>query len=433
MSATGTAARGGAAFLLDRVLGDGDALSDALSSEEIAALEPSERARAQRLATQALRGLDRIDRLLKRHLRRDPPLPVRNVLRVGTLEICTGAAPHGVVNACVSLVRASRRHRGMSGLVNAVLRKVADGGAEAWERLPVPRLPGWLRGRLTNTWGAATVAAIEKAHFSGAPLDLTPHPGRKADAAALGAEILPTGSLRLQAQGQVSALPGYETGDWWVQDAAAAVAVRVLDPQPGERIADLCAAPGGKTLQLAAAGARVDAVDASGERLKTLRENLARTELAASVHTADALTWQGQYDAILLDAPCSATGTMRRHPDLPWIKDGSGLAALFSLQAKLLDHAWSLLKPGGRLVFCTCSLLPEEGEAQVVAACARTADMAVDTRALNRPGLDPAWISAEGGLRLRPDFWPEQGGMDGFYIASLRKSATDATSGNVER
>jgi 16S rRNA (cytosine967-C5)-methyltransferase len=233
--------------------------------------------------------------------------------------------------------------------------------------------------------------------------------------------VLPTGSVRLREAGQVSALPGYESGAWWVQDAAAALPVQVLDPKPGERVLDLCAAPGGKTLQLAARGAEVTALDISERRMARVAENLARTGLTAACVVGDALEHEGFYDAVLLDAPCSATGTIRRHPDLPHAKDGSDFGALIELQAAMIDHALGLLAPGGRLVFCTCSLLPDEGECQVEEALARHPGLTADRAALERPGIAPDWITEEGGLRLRPDYWSDLGGMDGFYVACLRR------------
>jgi 16S rRNA (cytosine967-C5)-methyltransferase len=358
--------------------------------------------------------------LLEKHLRKNPPLTVRNMLRLATVEICMGGDAHGVVNEAVAIVGQNKRTGALKGLVNAVLRKIAADGPAAWAKLRVPRLPKWLRDPLVEGYGPPVVAAIEAVQFATPPLDLTAKGDAKAVAAAVGGIVLPTGSVRIGAAGQVTALPGYASGDWWVQDAAAAIPARILAAQPGESVLDMCAAPGGKTMQLAAMGARVTALDISEARMARVASNLSRTGLHADVVVGDAMTHQGQYDAILLDAPCSATGTIRRHPDLPHAKDGSDFGALMDMQAAMLDHGLSLLKPGGRLVYCTCSLLPDEGEVQVDEALARHPGLRVDRAALDRPGIDPAWITDEGGLRLRPDFWADQGGMDGFYIACLR-------------
>ena len=237
----------------------------------------------------------------------------------------------------------------------------------------------------------------------------------------LGAAIRPDGGLRLAEFGQVSEMPGYATGDWWVQDAGASVAARLLKVEPGETVLDLCAAPGGKTMQLAAAGAEVTALDISKERMARVVENLERTGLRATTVVADALTWEPNqsFDAILLDAPCSASGTLRRHPDLAYARDGSGIAALTELQAKLLDRALDWLTPGGRLVFCTCSLFPEEGEAQIDAALERRSDLEVT--APEGAWIDPDWIAEAGTFRLRPDHWKALGGIDGFFVALLKK------------
>ncbi|WP_170582469.1 RsmB/NOP family class I SAM-dependent RNA methyltransferase [Ruegeria arenilitoris] len=419
MTNTPTAARRSAIYLLDQILGEGRLLSERLAAGALDRLAPEDRARAQRLTLETLRGLERADRLLEEHLRRTPALTVQNALRLGTVELCQGEAAHGVVNAMVDIIGRSRKHGRLKGLVNAVLRKIAAEGPEAWPKMRVPRLPDWLREPLIAAWGADAVKGMEHAHFAGAPLDLTPKPGATIP---MGTE-LPTGSVRVADAGQVSALPGYAAGDWWVQDAAAALPARILTPRPGERVLDMCAAPGGKTLQLAAAGAEVTALDISEARLARVRENLERTGLSARVVSGDALDHQGQYDAVLLDAPCSATGTIRRHPDLPFAKDGSEFGGLIELQARMLAHAWTLLKPGGRLVYCTCSLLPDEGEVQIEEALPQHPDMQVDRAALQVPGVQPDWLTEEGGLRLRPDFWPDLGGMDGFYIACLNKSA----------
>jgi 16S rRNA (cytosine967-C5)-methyltransferase len=422
MADTGVQARRSAVYLLDQVLGEEPRLmSELLASGALDKLPPDDRARAQRLAQDTLRGLERADRLLQKHLQKAPPLTVRNVLRVGTVELCQGGAAHGVVNTMVNLVSQHRTLSHLKGLTNAVLRKIAAQGPEAWGALRAPRLPKWLRGPLAEAWGTDAIAAMEEAHFAGAPLDLTAKGDPPALAEAVGGTLLPTGSVRVTDAGQVSTMPGFAEGDWWVQDAAAAIAVRVLAPKEGETVLDLCAAPGGKTMQLAAAGAVVTAVDQSHPRMQRVKENLTRVGLKAKTLTKDARAVEGEFDAILLDAPCSATGTIRRHPDLPHAKDGSEFGDLIELQSELIDHAWSLLKPGGRLVFCTCSLLPDEGEVQVDEALERHGDMTVDRAALDLPGVEAAWQTEEGGLRLRPDFWADKGGMDGFYIACLRK------------
>jgi 16S rRNA (cytosine967-C5)-methyltransferase len=273
-------------------------------------------------------------------------------------------------------------------------------------------------------WGRKAMDGIEKAHFAGAPLDLSAKTDPKAVAKATGGQLLPTGSVRINDVGQVSKLPGFTDGDWWVQDAAAAMPVQLLGDVKGQKILDLCAAPGGKTLQLAAKGAAVTAVDLSESRMKRVQENLKRTGLMAETIISDARAFTGAgFDAVLLDAPCSATGTIRRHPDLPHAKDGAEFGALIAQQEVLLDHALTCLKPGGTLIFCTCSLLPDEGEVQVEEALARRPGLTVNRAALGRPGIDPAWITEEGGLRLRPDYWGDMGGMDGFYMAALTKPA----------
>ncbi|MFP5481262.1 MAG: RsmB/NOP family class I SAM-dependent RNA methyltransferase [Alphaproteobacteria bacterium] len=409
--AEGVKARATAAMILDGILGEGRMLEDVSAAD----LPPADRARALRLAATTLRHLEPADRLLDRHLRKAPPLAVRNVLRLAVVELAQGAPAHGVVNAAVEIMRQGKRTAHFAGLVNAVLRALPASGL--FDGLPPQRLPRWLRQPLVHAYGREVVTAIEAVQAAEPPLDLTLRPGFPAPEG----EVLPTGSLRLTSPAQVSALPGYEAGGWWVQDAAAALPARLLDVRPGERVLDLCAAPGGKTLQLAATGAEVTAVDISAPRMARVEANLKRTGLTARTVVADALHWQPEtpFDAILLDAPCSATGTIRRHPDLPFVKDGSDLAGLTALQAQLLDRALGWLKPGGRLVFATCSLLPEEGEGQLATALERNPGLTVERPDL--PGVAKDWRTPAGGLRLRPDYWSDKGGMDGFFMARLRR------------
>ncbi|WP_435230332.1 RsmB/NOP family class I SAM-dependent RNA methyltransferase [Pseudopelagicola sp. nBUS_20] len=421
MSKTGVHTRRSAVYLLDQVLGEGRLLSELISAGALERLAPQDRARAQRLALETLRGLERTDRLLQKHLQKYPPLTVRNVLRLATLELCQGGAAHGVVNDAVEIVGLNKRTQSMKGLVNAVLRKVVAQGPDAWQVLRVPRLPKWLRGPLVQAYGGDAVIGIEAAHFAGATMDLTAKFDGAAVADDVGGCLLSSGSVRLKNAGQVSALPGFSEGNWWVQDAAAAIPALVLNARKGETVLDLCAAPGGKTMQLAATGANVTAVDDNPARMERVRENLKRTGLQAKLVVGDLMAQSGAYDAVLLDAPCSATGTIRRHPDLPHAKDGSEFSELIGMQSWMLDHGLTLLKPGGRLVYCTCSLLPDEGEVQVEEALTRHKNVRVLRDALSIPGIEPAWITEEGGLRLRPDYWADKGGMDGFYVACLQK------------
>lgn len=415
MEQAGLKARAAAAALMTAVTEEGQLLGAALPGI-VAALSPEDRARAQRLATEALRWAQRSDRLLGPFLRNRPEDPVMNLLRLALYEInVEGAAPHGPVNAAVSLATKSK-----AGMVNAVLRNVLRRGTD-WTSLPVPTLPKWLRKRLVAAWGKEAVAAMETVQSGPVPLDITPRGDASEWAGRLGADLLPTGSLRLSQFGQVSKLPGYAEGAWWVQDAAAAIPARLLEVSKGERVLDLCAAPGGKTLQLAAAGADVSALDISEARMERVIENLARTGLTAELVIADALEWSPDkpFDAILLDAPCSATGTLRRHPDLAHAKTEDSLKDLPELQRRLFDRALTWLKPGGRMVFCTCSLLPEEGEDQLAAALARHPE--IEVRPPEGPGIDPRWITTQGALRIRPDHWGDRGGIDGFFIARIVK------------
>lgn len=323
MEVTGLAARAAALRLLDGVLTDGRPLADLLLPEGPLQREtPDTRARGQRLALATLRNVDRADAVLKPFLRRNPIPPVRNALRLAVVEMLGEGAPaHGVVNATVALLGKSEKTSGHAGLANAVLRKAAE-AQEIWDRQPPQRLPGWLRGRLNSAWGNRATQAIEAAQAAGAPTDITLKGARPE---GLEADVLPTGSLRLSGPGALTAQPGYESGDWWVQDAAAALPARGLAAREGEEVLDLCAAPGGKTLQLAAAGARVTAVDISTPRLERLKQNLARTRLSADIVAADLEHWSTRRPGSRHPARCA----LQRHghdPSPPGlaIREGSG-------------------------------------------------------------------------------------------------------------
>ena len=309
--------------------------------------------------------------------------------------------------------------RAFAGLVNAVLRKLAAEGPALLEGLDAARLdtPPWLWTAWHGAYGPA-VRAIAEAHNGPAPLDLSFKPGALPPE---GAEALPGGSFRLPAGTRVTEIPGFAEGQFWVQDAAAALPARLLAPRAGENIADLCAAPGGKTAQLAAAGAKVTAVERDAKRAARLRENLARLQLPAEIVTADAASWKpaAPFDAILLDAPCTATGTIRRHPDVAWLKRARDVATAAALQSRLLQAAAGMLAPGGRLVFATCSLQAEEGEAHLREAPALGLKLDPISPA-EVPGLEEA-ILPSGALRTRPDYWDARGGMDGFFMARFVK------------
>jgi 16S rRNA (cytosine967-C5)-methyltransferase len=354
---------------------------------------------------------------------------VESALLVGAAQILFLDVPnHAAVDLSVRLAQADRRAGHYSGLVNAVLRRVASEGAQRIADLDTAALdvPAWLMARWTRAYGADTARAIADANGHEPALDLTVPRDAEDWAARLRGRVMPTGTVRMVAHGPVSLLPGFSEGAWWVQDAAAAIPARLLGDVRDKRIADLCAAPGGKTAQLAMAGARVTAVDRSERRLLRLRENLARLNLSAEVITADATAWQTEpFDGVLIDAPCSSTGTIRRHPDIAWLKREGDLAGLVDLQRRLLLHAVELTRPGGTIVFCTCSLEPEEGEAlvaEVLAAEPRLRRAPIAAGEI--PGLD-GLLTVNGELRTLPCHWPDpdsrMAGLDGFFATRLER------------
>jgi len=371
-------------------------------------LAPRDRAAAHRIAATVLRHAGTLDTVLEPFLRREPPSPVRIALRMGAAELLLlGTPAHAAVAATVAIVP-----KPFAGLTNAVLRKVAT--EATLEGLDMARLdtPPWLWSAWHAAYGPA-VRAIAEAHAREAPLDLTLMPGAPLPEGAI---LLPTGTARLAPGTRVTDLPGLAEGRFFVQDAAAALPARLLGVRPGELVADLCAAPGGKTAQLLAAGGQVTCVEQNPRRAQRLRENLARLNLAAEIVEADAALWDpgALFDAVLLDAPCTATGIIRRHPDIPHLKRASDVGQMAAAQARLLTQAARLLKPGGRLVLATCSLQPEEGEAHLATALA--AGLRLDPVLPEEvPGL-PA-IGAQGMLRTRPDMLGGQGHVDGFFAA----------------
>lgn len=410
----GLPTRRAARDLLDAVLEAHRPLEEALEALPTR-LEARDKAAAHRIAAMVLRRLGSIDTVLEPFLRREPPPPARHALRIGAAELLLlGTPSHAAVASAVDLAP-----RAFAGLVNAVLRKLAAEGPALLEGLDAARLdtPPWLWTAWHGAYGPA-VRTISEAHNGQAPLDLSLKPGA---APPEGAEALPGGSFRLPAGTRVTEIPGFAEGHFWVQDAAAALPARLLAARPGENIADLCAAPGGKTAQLAAAGAKVTAVERDVKRAARLRENLARLQLPAEIVVADAATWKptAPFDAILLDAPCTATGTIRRHPDVALLKRPRDVATAAALQSRLLQAAAGMLAQGGRLVFATCSLQPEEGEAHLREA--QALGLRLDPiQVQEMPGLSEA-ILPSGAVRTRPDYWAAQGGMDGFFAARFVK------------
>ncbi|ALK11078.1 RsmB/NOP family class I SAM-dependent RNA methyltransferase [Blastochloris viridis] len=424
----GLAARRVAAELIEGVLHHGRPLDEALDAA-LAAVAERDRALVRMLVATVLRRHGTLRAVLSRFLTRAPKGGPRldAALLLGAAQILFLDVPdHAAVDLSVRLAQADHAARHYAGLANAVLRKVAGEGRAALAELTDPGLdtPDWLMARWVKTYGAETAAAIAEAHRHEAALDLSVKDDGAGWADRLGGRLLATGTVRLAAKGAVPQLAGFSDGAWWVQDAAAALPARLLGAVNGLAVADLCAAPGGKTLQLAAAGAIVTAVDRTEARLERLRQNLARTRLDAKVVCADVLTFDGgPFDAVLLDAPCSATGTIRRHPDVAWTKRPQDIAALAELQAALLDRAAALVKPGGRLVYCTCSLEAEEGPRQIAALLERRPELARLPILAGEIGADPAWITDAGDLRTLPchltDPDPAMSGLDGFFAARL--------------
>ena len=432
----GLAARRVAVDILENVLRRHRPLDDQLDGSQahpgLAALAERDRALVRKLLGTALRRLGSLRALLEKVLDRGLPADaprLEAVLLIGATQVLWLDIPdHAAVDLAVRMAQADRRSARYAGLVNAVLRRLTREGAAMLAAVDAVSLdtPQWLLARWAGTYGADTARSIGEIHATEPPLDLTVKSDPAAWGARLRGRVLPTGTIRILAQGRVSALPGYDNGAWWVQDAAAALPVRLFGEVAGKRIADLCAAPGGKTAQLAALGARVVAVDRAPARLARLDENLKRLGLGADTVLADVAEWEGgEFDAVLLDAPCMSTGTIRRHPDIPWLKQESDIAPLADLQRRLLDRAAAMVRPGGTLVYCTCSLEPEENEQQIAALLARNSQVQRRPVSAQEIGGLSDLISPAGDLRTLPchlpDPDPHWAGLDGFYAARLER------------
>lgn len=442
--ADGLAARDVAASALFSVFVEKRAFDDVFAKvSEARSLAPRDRGFARLIAATVLRHRGSLNAVIRSFL--DKPLP-ENQGRLEPILLCAAAQllflrtpPHAAISLAVDQCRVDSAARRFDKLANAVLRRVSvEGDAILAELDPVKlNVPSWLLSRWQNSYGSDVAREIALASLTEAPLDLSIHGDVRAWAETLGGTVLPTGSVRLAASGRIEDLPGYDDGAWWVQDAAAALPVKLFGDVRGKHVADLCAAPGGKTAQLAAGGARVTSVDKSPGRLNRLKGNLARLGMDAETAVADAAAFDPglQYDAVLIDAPCTATGTIRRHPDILHLKRDDDIAALAAVQASILSRAAMLVKPGGTLVYCTCSLEPEEGRDQVAQFLAMHPEYArlpvtvsdlVGSSSVDQEGVK-SWISDEGDVRTLPHHLSDlplgQTGMDGFFAARLIRDA----------
>ncbi|AWK88059.1 16S rRNA (cytosine(967)-C(5))-methyltransferase RsmB [Azospirillum thermophilum] len=430
MTETTIAARGVALDLLRDVLRKSVPFDDAFDAHpELSGLDPRDRSFARLLVATVLRRLGQIDALVLACLTK-PGLPkatVHDILRLGTAQLVfLGTPAHAAVDTAVELAEA-RGAAPYKGLINAVLRRIGREGKAMADQQDAGRLntPDWLWLSWRTAYGTGRTRGIVEAHLHEAPLDLTVKADPELWAERLQARLLPTGTLRRPSGGSITELPGFAEGVWWVQDLAASLPAKLFGDLRGRRVFDLCAAPGGKTAQLAAQGARVVALDRSARRLERVAENLSRLHLEAEVLAADAATWTAEEpaDAVLLDAPCSATGAIRRHPDILRLKTPDDIAKLARAQSRLLAHAVDLVKPGGTLVYCTCSIQPEEGEAQIDRLLSR------DERVERHPvtpdelgGLTEI-VNDRGEVRSLPGMLADLGGVDGFFVARLRRKA----------
>jgi len=433
----GLAARRIAADILDGVLHKHRTLDDQLEGAAahpgLKTLSDRDRALMRRLVATILRRLGTLGHILSRLLDRGVPTDApraQSALLIGAAQILWMDVPdHAAVDLSVRMVQSDRKAAKYAGLVNAVLRRCAREGQPLIDEVAAQTLdiPPWLMARWTTHYGETAAKEMAVALSYEPSLDLTVKSEADAWAMRLHGEVLPTGSVRTLLQGSVTMLPGFDDGQWWVQDAAAALPARLFGDLKGKRIVDLCAAPGGKTAQLVHGGAQVTAVDRSPNRVARLRENLARLSLEAETVVVDGTEYPGEgFDGVLLDAPCSSTGTIRRHPDVAWLKQDSDIVMLTALQRRLLHKAASILKPGGTLVYCTCSLEPEEGEQAIADLLAKDSSMRrAPADASEVAGLAEI-VTPEGDLRTLPSHLPHAdprlSGLDGFYAARLIKS-----------
>lgn len=421
-------ARALALDILQSVLRKAQAFDEAMARcEGLASLEKRDRAFVHALVALTLRRLGQIDDVIRGCLDKahDLKAPAHDILRLGAAQILfLGTPSHAAVDTAVELAASSNATRPFKGLINAILRRLTREGAALVEKQDEARLntPDWMWLGWRQAYGVAKAREIALANLGEALIDVSVKEDAEVWTQKLGARLLPTGSLRLDGGTRVQELEGFADGSWWVQDVAATLPVMIMGEVKGKRVADLCAAPGGKAMQLAARGASVVAVDRSAKRLERLKENLSRLRLGVEIVCADALTvkTEQKYDIVLLDAPCSATGTIRRHPDVQRLKTPDDVARMSALQEKLLDHAAKeLLAPNGTLVYAVCSLQIEEAERQIEKFLARWPAFVRKPVAPSEIAGRSELLTPAGDIRTLPCHWSDIGGMDGFYVARL--------------
>ncbi|MDH3664620.1 MAG: MFS transporter, partial [Alphaproteobacteria bacterium] len=413
--------------VLGRVFGDQRTFDEAFAGHsKLELLDSRDRAFARLLVTTVLRRRGQIDEAVDRYVKKAPDPKVRNILRLGAAQLMFLETPvHAAVGETVEL--AGGRAKYAQGLVNAVLRRLANELAGIEKRQDAPRLnlPDWLWESWTKAYGEETTRAIVEAQLKEPPLDISVRDVPELWAKKLEGRVLGPQTIRRPpgGGGLIEELPGFEQGAWWVQDVAATLPARLLGPLEGRHVIDLCAAPGGKTAQLAAAGAKVTSIEASEKRAERLRENLLRLKLDAEVVVADALEWRAPEPAVLalLDAPCTATGTIRRHPDIAWQKTPDDVARMAELQEKLIRTTIDMLVPGGILIYAVCSLQPEEGEELIDKVLGQGLPLARVPIAREELFGLPVDVTEKGEVKTLPSHLAEQGGMDGFYIARLQR------------
>lgn len=432
---SGLAARDLAVSAIYSVIVDRRAFDDAFArAAETRPMAPRDRAFARAIASAALRRHGELKAVITRFLQK--PLPERQgrldaiLLSAAAQLLILKSPPHAAISLAVDQCHNDTSAQRFAKLVNAVLRRVSVEGEAIVAGLDLAALnvPSWLYRRWQGAYGAEDARRIALASMEEPALDLTVKADPARWAGALGGIVLPTGSVRLADAGRIEELAGFAEGEWWVQDAAAALPVKLLGDVAGQAVLDVCAAPGGKTAQLATAGARVTALDKSAGRLKRLLSNLERLQLSVETAVGDAATYAPSraFDAILVDAPCTATGTIRRHPDILHLKRPEDVASLAAVQARILARSADLLRPGGRLVYCTCSLEADEGPKQIAAFLSAQPRFRRLPVVAGEAGIDPTWLTDAGDVRTLPFHVDELAeglrGLDGFYIARLEKS-----------